>query len=147
MCEPRKTEMTCYNSIRACDKVPFAQCCTTTIALQKVTIIINSVSRRPTIQRCCRQFCESHQKCISDRSSWQSSRLLVWTCQLWTRHVPCAASMHRRCAVGRNCKTAHLWSVGAARKFSPSQPSNRRFLFGTDGWMNIQFFSALQVVL
>ena len=53
MCEPRKTEMTCYNSISACDTVPFAQCCTTTIAVQIITIIMNSVSRRPAVQRCC----------------------------------------------------------------------------------------------
>ena len=155
MCEPRKIEMTCYNSIRACDNVPFAQCCTTPIALQKVTIIINSVSRRPTIQWCCRKFRESHQKCISDRSSWQSSRLLVWTCQLWTRHVPCAASMHRRCAVGRNCQTVHLWSVGAARKFSPwhrlvngcANTAIKPSLPVWKRWMDEHtVFSALQVV-
>ena len=58
-------------------------------------------------------------KGTSDRSSWQSNRLLVWTCQRLTRHVPCAARMHRRCAVVRNCKTAHLSSVGAAHKSSP----------------------------
>ena len=44
---------------------------------------------------------------------WSARRL--WPTLTWA--VPCAASMHRRCAVGRAGKTAYERSVGEARKF------------------------------